>query len=417
MRPASSSNCRFEETVDCGSLSASAMSLTLTPMPRCSSFRIWTRSGEASPLRTSGRSSGSMTRKLRAIRPFTPVIASRDWVCIRLSDMFIKSSSPRLEKPALSPQTPARRKPLMPTANSPPRRILSLNGRWDFSFEGPTARLQGEHHSIRVPAIWQTQFPELRNAHGTGHYVRQIELPADWAADRVVLVMEGVFHEATILVDQTPVAANRNGWTEIEVDLTEVLNGAKRFTLGVIAHVPDDRDYQRSSFGQSLAAKQDWYGIHGGVWKPARLERRNPLHLKEVAIEASTDLRSHDVSVKGALSLEKPAKIRIEVGRQGTIVAQQEFALHSKAFELRLPVAEVELWSPDAPNLYQVVVSAISDDAIVDAIERNVGFRLFESRDAGLFLNGRPFYMFGALDQDWYAEEDCRHPDEAFLEQ
>ena len=168
----------------------------------------------------------------------------------------------------------------MSIANSPPRRIISLNGSWDFSFEGPTARLKGERHSIRVPAIWQTQFPELRNAQGTGHYVRQIELPADWAADRVVLVMEGVFHEASILVDQTPVAANTNGWTEIEVDLTDALNGAKRFTLGVIAHVPDDRDYERSSFGQSLAAKQDWYGIHGGVWKPARLEARNPLHLR-----------------------------------------------------------------------------------------------------------------------------------------
>src|SRR5277367_426835 len=72
MRPASSSTCRFDETVDCGSLRPSAMSLTLTPMPRCRSFRIWTRSGEASPRKTSGRSSGSMTRKLRAIRLSIP---------------------------------------------------------------------------------------------------------------------------------------------------------------------------------------------------------------------------------------------------------------------------------------------------------------------------------------------------------
>jgi hypothetical protein len=303
------------------------------------------------------------------------------------------------------------------TANSPPRHIISLDGSWDFSFEEPTARLAGERHSIRVPGIWQTQFPELRNAQGTGHYVRQIELPADWAADRVVLVMEGVFHEASILVDGRPVATNRNGWTEIEVDLTDDLKGAKRFTLAVIARVPDDRDYERSSFGQSLAAKQDWYGIHGGVWKPARLERRKQLHLKEVAIEASTDLRSHGVSVKGALSLEQPAKVRIELKHEGTTVAQDEFAVNSRAFELLLPVADVELWSPEAPKLYQVAVSLIAHDAIADAIERNVGFRLFESRDARLFLNGRPFYMFGALDQDWYPKEDCRHPDAAFLEQ
>ena len=203
----------------------------------------------------------------------------------------------------------------MPAANSSPRHVLGLDGLWDFRFEGPTARLAGERHSIRVPGIWQTQFPELRNAQGAGHYVRQIELPAGWAGKNVVLVMEGVFHETTILVDEKSVATNGNGWTEIEVDLTEVLEGAKTFALGVIARVPDDRDYQRSSFGQSLAAKQDWYGIHGGVWKPARLEGRNPLHLKGVAVEASTDLRSHGVSVKGALSIEQPANVRIELTR------------------------------------------------------------------------------------------------------
>ena len=125
----------------------------------------------------------------------------------------------------------------MPAANSPPRRVLGLDGLWEFRFEG-RARLEGERHSIRVPGIWQTQFPELRNAQGTGHYDRRIELPADWAGKHVVLVLEGVFHETTILVDEKPVATNGNGWTEIEVDLTEVLEGAKTFALGVVARVP-----------------------------------------------------------------------------------------------------------------------------------------------------------------------------------
>ena len=303
----------------------------------------------------------------------------------------------------------------MPAAH--PRRVISLDGLWDFRFEGPTARLRGDRRSIRVPGIWQTQFPELRNAQGTGHYVRQIEIPADWAGESVVVVLEGVFHEATVLVDGKPVGANRNGWTEIEVLLTDIASGAETFTLGVTARAPDDRDYAHGSFGQSLAAKQDWYGIHGGIWKSVRLEARNRLHLEGVAIEASTDLRSHGVRVKGALSLAKSVHLRVELKRGADIVAQRELAVNTKDFDLNLAVAEVELWSPAAPRLYQVVVSLISDETIVDAIERSVGFRRFEARDARLFLNGQPFYLFGALDQDWYPEEDCRHPDAAFLEQ
>ena len=46
------------------------------------------------------------------------------------------------------------------------RPTLTLDGLWDFEFEGPTARLDGEGHTIRTPGIWQTQFPTLRNAQG-----------------------------------------------------------------------------------------------------------------------------------------------------------------------------------------------------------------------------------------------------------
>ena len=61
------------------------------------------------------------------------------------------------------------------------RPTLTLDGLWDFEFEGPTARLDGEGHTIRTPGIWQTQFPALRNAQGTGRYRRSVQIPADWA--------------------------------------------------------------------------------------------------------------------------------------------------------------------------------------------------------------------------------------------
>src|SRR5271156_2781237 len=142
------------------------MSLTLTPMPRCSSFRIWTRSGEASPLRTSGRSSGSMTRKLRAIRLSTPHDSETRLGLYQIVGYVHKFVVSAVGKARVVPANSSSTEAPMPTENSSPRRIVSLNGRWDFSFEGPTARLDGERHSIRIPGIWQTQFPELRNAQG-----------------------------------------------------------------------------------------------------------------------------------------------------------------------------------------------------------------------------------------------------------
>ena len=98
-------------------------------------------------------------------------------------------------------------------------------------------------------------------------------------------------------------------------------------------------------------------------------------------------------------------------------MAAGEFDLASTEFEVELPVPGPDAWSPDAPNLYDLAVELMCDGAVVDAVERTIGFRRLEARDGRLFLNGAPFFMFGALDQDWHPEEECRPPSEAFLEQ
>jgi hypothetical protein len=296
------------------------------------------------------------------------------------------------------------------------RATLSLDVVWDFEFEGPTARFGGEGHTIRSPRIWQTQFPALRNAQGTGRYRRGVQIPADWAGKSIHLILEGVFHESVILVDETAVAILGDGWTTIDVDLTEALGGKTSFVLGVDARVPDDRNGGR--FSQSLAAKQDWYGVQGGLWKPARLEARDPIHIAKAAVRTSFDLKTGVVSMSGELSRAATATtLQATLSRSGERVAQSIYHFQSGRFDAVLALPDAEPWSTETPNLYDLVVELIVGDATVDAIEMVVGFRRFEAKDGRLFLNGEPFTMFGALDQDWHPEEECRPPNAEFLEE
>ena len=296
------------------------------------------------------------------------------------------------------------------------RATLSLDGLWDFAFEGPAARLDGEGHTIRTPGIWQTQFPALRTAQGIGRYRRGVQIQADWADKSIHLILEGVFHESVILVDEAAVAVHGDGWTPIEIDLTRALAGKTSFVLGVDARAPDDRNGGR--FSQSLAAKQDWYGVQGGIWKSARLEARDPIHIAKATVRTSFDLKTGVVSVSGELSRAAPATtLQVTLARRGAAVARLTDHFQSDRFEASLALPQAEAWSPEAPNLYDLVIELIVDDKIVDSIERTVGFRRFEAKDERLMLNGEPFYMFGALDQDWHPEEECRPPSAEFLEQ
>jgi hypothetical protein len=296
------------------------------------------------------------------------------------------------------------------------RRMLTLDGLWDFEFEGPAARLDGEGHTIRTPGIWQTQFPALRNAQGMGRYRRGVQIPADWADKSIHLILEGIFHESVILVDEAAVAVHGDGWTPIEIDLTDVLAGKASFVLGVDARVPDERTGGR--FSQSLAAKQDWYGVQGGIWKSARLEARDPIHIAKASVRTSFDLKMGVVSMSGEISrAAAETTLRATLSRDGQFVARSIYHFQTNRFEAVLALPGAESWSPEAPNLYDLVIELIVGDEVIDSIERSVGFRRFEAKGGRLMLNGEPFYMFGALDQDWHPEEECRPPNAEFLEQ
>lgn len=287
------------------------------------------------------------------------------------------------------------------------RPTLSLDGLWKFAFTGAAARLDGARQ-IKVPGVWQAQFAKLRNSAGTGTYGRTVKIPAAWAGKRAVLVFEGVFHETTIAINGEVVARHDNAWTPIEIDVTSF---GPRFALTVTARVPDERDYADRGLGVMLHGKQDWYGLQGGIWKSVRLEARDAVHIAHLAVTTETDLTTHAVTVRGHLEGGTSGRAIITLTRNGQTIAEQSFDVGPE-IALRLNVPTVELWSPDTPNLYDLTITLGTD-----VQTRTIGFRQFESRDGRLWLNGEPFYMFGALDQDWYPEEESRHPTPEFLEQ
>ena len=302
-----------------------------------------------------------------------------------------------------------------PTA---PRLSVSLDGLWDFAFDGPLGALTPGAQQIRSPGVWQTQFPQLRNLTGTGRYRRNLAVPGEWRGRAIHLVMEGVFHKSTIFVDEQPVARHGDGWTTIDVDLTDSIAGKTSFTLGIDAVIPDERGHGHAALGETLAGKQDWYGLQGGIWKPARLEARHRLHIAEFSVQTKVDGQRGVVRARGATSAApEGATLALTLRREGATLAKKSFSLDAIPFDVELDVRDPALWSPDSPCLYELEIAIESDGGAVDSALRTVGFRCFEARDGRLSLNGAPFQMFAALDQDWHPEAECRPPNAAFLEQ
>ena len=105
------------------------------------------------------------------------------------------------------------------------------------------------------------------------------------------------------------------------------------------------------------------------------------------------------------------------MSRNGRLVAHGEFETDGAEFEERLATLAPEAWSPSTTKLYDLKLEVLRDGAAVDAVERTIGFRRFEAKGGKLLLNGEPFFLVGALDQDWHPEQECRPPTPKFLEE
>ena len=73
-------------------------------------------------------------------------------------------------------------------------------------------------------------------------------------------------------------------------------------------------------------------------------------------------------------------------------------------------ISNPQLWSFDQPNLYRVEIRLNQD-----LVTERFGFRSIEAKNNKLFLNGKPFYLIAALDQDFYPATIYTTPSEEYL--
>ncbi len=278
------------------------------------------------------------------------------------------------------------------------RRQQTLDGAWDFVH----AR-DGRLRRITVPQPWQAAFADLRHMGGTATYSRRFGRP-DLGPDEVALLHFGAVAEvAEVQVNGRMLARHEGGNLPFEVALpAEILRDINE--LVVICHAPDGSAQDQVPFAEIPHGKQSWYGITGGIWQSVRLEIRPRLHTTHVAITADMSGRmTAEVTVAGGTAESEVTLISPE----GAPLATARTTGGAVAFTLPDP----RLWSPEDPALHLLRVATGAD-----VTEHPFGFRSFSARGGQLLLNGKPWYMRAALDQDYYPEGICTPPSTAFLE-
>ncbi|MFL6213371.1 MAG: glycoside hydrolase family 2 protein [Blastocatellia bacterium] len=277
--------------------------------------------------------------------------------------------------------------------------------------------------NVRVGLSWNAQFEDLRDYMGVAWYRTSLDVPRLDKGKRAILRFGAVDYFSEVFVNGKSIGSHEGGYTPFAFDITEAIKpGANEVVVRVIDPPMDEKEnrarFPEMPYNEIPHGKQNWYVQTGGIWQPVMLDIKPSLYIERVHV---TPRLSGEVEVEVLLATGKGVdgmfnqglKVTVHDPAGGVAFTQTMRARSAGPQRLTGRVNAPKLWSLDSPSLYTVDV-ALEGDA-PDSLRDRFGFRTFEARDGKLYLNGQPFYMIAALDQDFYPEGIYTPPSKAFV--
>lgn len=244
----------------------------------------------------------------------------------------------------------------------------------------------------------------------TGCYRREFEVPADWANMNVYIRFGGVLSAFNLWINGKSVGYSEDSYTPAEFDISKYIRPGKN-TLAV--------EVYRWSIG-SFMELQDTLQV-SGIFRSVHLMARPKVAIRDFQAIAHLvpDLASADLEIKAVIanrSNDAAKGFRVEaelVALDGSLLPVADLQAKSESLaanaeetlKLTGKVFKMELWSPDQPNLYELLLTLKdSNGKTMEVVRSDFGFRKLESKNRNLYLNGKRFYFKGVNRHDAEAE-------------
>ncbi|NTW38015.1 MAG: beta-galactosidase, partial [Syntrophobacteraceae bacterium] len=160
-----------------------------------------------------------------------------------------------------------------------------------------------------------------------------------------------------------------------------------------------------------------WYTSVTGIWQTVWLEAVPPSYISSTRHLPDIDNKSVTISVR----VENPEPgdmVRVKIIDGASTLSAAEAPAGT---EIKLPVDNSRLWSPDDPFLYDLNISLVRKGKVTDEVKSYFAMRKISVEPdvngvLRMMLNNRFVFQYGTLDQGWWPDGLYTAPtDEALL--
>jgi beta-galactosidase/beta-glucuronidase len=285
---------------------------------------------------------------------------------------------------------------------------LNLNGWWDYAitkrFADQPEQFDGE---ILVPFALESALSGVQGYTNFGDrlwYHRTFDVPDNWSGQRVLLHFGAVDWETTVWVNGVELGMHQGGYDAFTFDITDALNDSEEQEIFVAVWDPTDMGFQPR--GKQVRIPQGiWYTSVTGIWQTVWVE---PVPQTAItALNMVPDIDEETLYLDATIEGDSHSyQLKAEAYDSGTLVAA---STGSADEPLQLIIENPQLWSPDSPNLYDLNITLMDGDQVIDEVASYFGMRKFSMEQTAdgamrLFLNNEPLFHYGLLDQGFWPD-------------
>lgn len=280
---------------------------------------------------------------------------------------------------------------------------INLNGCWKCEFSKSSEFPSDFKTDITVPFSPETPLSGVgRVLEPTEylHYEKRFDIPSDFNKGRVFIHFGAVDQIADVYLNGVHIGSHSGGYTPFSFEITDnIKEGENRLNV-TVRDFSDTKQYSRGK--QKFNRGGIWYSPQSGIWQTVWLESTPKEYLHSVKITPDFD------NEQVRFDFEADAEVLVSVYDGDMLIAETAEKI------VRIP--NFKPWSPESPFLYNVVFSCGKD-----RVRSYFGMRKFsvgkdEKGMPRLFLNNKPYFHNGLLDQGYYPDGFLTPPSNEAME-
>jgi beta-galactosidase/beta-glucuronidase len=288
----------------------------------------------------------------------------------------------------------------------------NLNGLWDYAIR-PKVEDRPEKFDGRILVPYPVEsalsgvMMRIDNVAERLWYRRTFTVPKEWSGKNVLLHFGAVNWESAVWVNGKKLGEHRGGYDGFDFDITEALKPDGEQEIVVSAWNPADAGTQPRG-KQVRKPGGIFYTPSTGIWQTVWIEPVPKTAIDSVTIVPDIEKKLVRIAIKAHGNLNGKSVFVSGSGENEGSLAMSLYAHEISIVETDVP--EAKLWSPQSPYLYQLRVELRGDQASDnDSVETYFGMRKISigKDDKGvtrIFLNNKPQYMIGPLDQGFWPD-------------